>query len=436
MVNAVLPFEDVHAKSLHSFAPSTPTLPFDSHLIPDNVFDYASASMSSDGEHFRLLRYGDPKTPPKRFSYPGNRLKKRERKAKKTREFSESDIFIPLMGVRKALSVRILNTFLEESRTAYTIWVYDVLSGREWYAPIRYFQDFQELRSTTAPLSPLIAQIPFPTTGWSVFAPKEATESTSAREGKCRQLEHFLRTLCALVYRGKLHPDVAEIAIHVQSFLGCEAGLGSETDLRLHSQVAMNEIVYGQNSESGHDEHQMSTRLLLKRSIQRYTYRLFLLETMEAIIDQFVNLTRAKGPALHDIESLEAQGRTVLKERALAELEKIRGFLDQMQDLILEGCKNDFLSISYRRDFVAIRKFMAGDKGYAYWDRLIREAVREQIEIEVYVPLRSAVSRLLVNGWRHDDMEVHFKMQVGTVRRATCSQFYSTNFVDVGKGAS
>ena len=41
-----------------------------------------------------------------------------------------------------------------------------------------------------------------------------------------------------------------------------------------------------------------------------------------------------------------------------------------------------------------------------------RESVRDQVEIEVYVPLRTVVSRLLVNGWRHEDMEVHFKMKV------------------------
>ena len=32
------------------------------------------------------------------------------------------------------------------------------------------------------------------------------------------------------------------------------------------------------------------------------------------------------------------------------------------------------------------------------------------MEIEAYVPLRSVVSRWLVNGWRHEDMEAHFKI--------------------------
>ena len=36
------------------------------------------------------------------------------------------DAAVPLFGLRKALCVRILNYFSEGSRTAYTIWVYDV----------------------------------------------------------------------------------------------------------------------------------------------------------------------------------------------------------------------------------------------------------------------------------------------------------------------
>jgi hypothetical protein len=118
---------------------------------------------------------------------------------------------------------------------------------------------------------------------------------------------------------------------------------------------------------------------------------------------------------LKEIEVLEAQGQTVLKDRALRDLERIQCFLDQVQDLILEGCAHDFESIAQRRDFFTLRKFIDGRKGDVYLEKIIREAVREQIEIEVYVPLRSVVSRLLVNGWKHEDMELHFKMEVSFV---------------------
>jgi hypothetical protein len=303
------------------------------------------------------------------------------------------------MGVRKALSARILNTFVEDTRIAYTIWVYDAESGREWYAPIRFFQDFQDLRNATVALQPTIQQFPFPKTsqGWAVFNFKSECDQTAhVRQGKCRQLEQFLRALVAMVYCHKLHPGMAEIAIHVQSFLGCESV--QEEPMSRHDVVEY----------PGHTLYEFQVRLLLKRSIQRYTYRLFLMGTMRAIVDQFVNTARSKGPKLQDIESLEAQGRAALKTRAMEDMEQIQAFLDQLQDLILQGCQEDFDSIAERRDFYAIRFFLGNE---AYWDRLVREAVREQIEIEVYVPLRSVVSRLLVNGWRHEDMEVHFKMQ-------------------------
>ena len=42
-----------------------------------------------------------------------------------------TDIFVPLMNVRKAICIRILNTFLDsKNRTAFTIWCYDVESGK------------------------------------------------------------------------------------------------------------------------------------------------------------------------------------------------------------------------------------------------------------------------------------------------------------------
>ena len=113
----------------------------------------------------------------------------------------------------------------------------------------------------------------------------------------------------------------------------------------------------------------------------------------------------------------------------MQDLTRIQAFLDQLQDMILEGCMEDFESIAERRDFAPIRTFLDGKrKGEAYWDRLVREAVREQIEIEVYVPLRSVVSRLLVNGWRHEDMEVHFKMQVSSMH--THAVYFVVSFAD------
>jgi hypothetical protein len=301
------------------------------------------------------------------------------------------EIFVPLVGVRKALSVRILNTFLDGNDSAYTIWVYDVEACREWYAPIRYFRDFSDLRSAIIRLYPLIGQLPFPKPALSIFGSPVRNESVSERETKCHELENFLRTLCAMIYRGRLHSAIGEIAFFVQSFLGCDQALGDDHD-------------------AGHDD-KSHVREMLKRSMQRYTYRLFLLSGVRSFVDNFIASSRAGGPRLEDLELLEAQGRAVLKSRAMRDLDRMKGFLDRLQEYIIEGCMSDFRSIASRDDYKSIHSSIHGDKGDVYWDRLVREAVREQIEIEVYVPLRGIVSRWLVNGWRHEDMEVSFKMK-------------------------
>lgn len=396
--------------SVRPYAPSTPMI---NPVVDRMPIEYIDTGGTDGLEDQGLLGFqpDSPQSPrkPTRMSYPGQRIQQTISQP--------SDVFIPLMGVRKALCVRIVNTFLEEKWTAYTIWCYDVESGREWYAPVRYLADFQELRSATGPLCRSIYKIPFPSSGWLAFGVNERSEPDSVRNEKCRQLENFLRTLCALVYTDQLHPNVAEIAIHVQSFLGCDIGLsqGKDSYLHLQNQVMNNDPMWGQRLEGSHDAFQMNVRLLLKRSIQRYTYRLFLLNSMNRVIDDFVSKTRAEGPTLKEIEALGAKGRDVLKDRAMRDLRRIQDFLDQIQELILEGCANDFKSISQRQDFYALRKFIDGTNGDAYIEKILREAVREQVEIEIYVPLRSVVSRLLVNGWRHDDMEIHFKMQVSSM---------------------
>jgi hypothetical protein len=323
-------------------------------------------------------------------------------------EYSGSETFVPLHGVRKAICSRIVNTFLDGTMSAYTIWSYDVESGAEWYAPIRYFRDFQDLRAAAAPLHPSISQIPFPKQAMSIFG-SPLRESAGERETKCRQLEFFLRTLCAMIYRQKLHAAAPEIAIHVQSFLGCESALFGE-DLALLG-AGPTESFSGEQTSNDHNAEYARIRLFLKRSIQRYTYRLFLLDAMGEIVDRFVDTVRASGPGLEDIELLEAQGRSILKARAMKDLERIQAFLDQFQDLVMEGCMDDFRCIAEREEYESVHAYFSGDKGEANWDRLVREAVREQIEIEVYVPVRSILSRWLVNGWRHEDMEAAFKIK-------------------------
>ena len=77
------------------------------------------------------------------------------------------------------------------------------------------------------------------------------------------------------------------------------------------------------------------------------------------------------------------------------------GFLD----LILEGCSNDLTLITQRRDFAAVND-------QTIIDDLVREAIREQIEIEVYVPLRTTISKYLVSSFYNEDAEMKHKMKV------------------------
>jgi len=318
-------------------------------------------------------------------------------------------ILIPLIGVRKALSVRILNNFLDGNNVAYTIWVCDIESSREWYAPLRYHSDFEDLRAATMNLRSDISNVAFPTQGWFSFMSTEASESDKEREMKCRQLENFLRSLCSMVYTQKLHPAVAEVAIHLQSFLGCDRVFQCDAiDTRSQALSHVNFMCDGLQ----HNEEQLQARTILKRSLQLYTFRVFLLEPMVKIVAHFVDTARASGPTLHDIEMLQAKSCNALKKRASADLKKIQAVVDQLQDLILEGCAEDLRQIARSEASACLHSFISGENRDSYWDRLVREAVREQVEIEVYLPLRGIVSRLLVNAWRHEDMAVSFKVQV------------------------
>jgi hypothetical protein len=367
-------------------------------------------------------------------------------------------VWIPLYGIRKSLSARIVNSFVEERRsdtssrdseetprTAYAIWVYDAESGREWYAPIRYWKDFWDLREAAMgllqPSSTLhqeLSSIQFPKevtipksnglwntamfSGASPLSPlqdrrrqRQMKELEEAREDSARALEEFLRELLGAIYTCQpLHPNISEIALYVQSFLGVDSGLAEES-------IPFVGHKFFKNDSELEEE---AARQFLKRSIQRYTWRLFLLHTMKAIVQDFVDSARARGPKLQDIEALEAQGRAVLKSRATEELGRIQAFLDHLVDLILDGCAEDLRMITERREYNPLRRFFSDE---SYWNRLSRESVREQVEIEVYAPLRSAVSRLLVNGWRHEDMEVHFKIKVSgeVIVLATASDGYN-----------
>lgn len=273
------------------------------------------------------------------------------------------------------------------------------------YAPVRYLRDFEDLRSATLSACKTVADIPFPKSrsAISLFRSPKRKESGIQRETKCRQLEFFLRSLCGMIYKTE-SPLVAEIAVHVQSFLGCD-----ENDL----DVPLLLFDTGAATEAEATEiRQEGLRTRLKRTIQQYTYRLFLLDSMAYAVNSFVDDIRTRGPTMQEIENLEAQGRDVLKQRATKDMTEIQSYLDKVEELILESCAEKFEAIAELPDFdelhpLILKKPTPND----YWERLVRDAVREQVEIEIYVPLRSIASRWLVYGWRHEDMEIHFKIR-------------------------
>ena len=325
-----------------------------------------------------------------------------------------SDLYVPLVGVRKAVSVRILNSFLDnKNRTAFTIWCFDIESSMEWYSPARYFSDFKDLRNALIRIDKAIGDVPFPSFSWSLGFPgisSEANESESTKQARRQQLENFLRNLFSLVYRGRLNPFLAEVAVHLQTFIGCDTILtdGDSTNLALDNQVAINEVSYGKRTPDSESEQDSNTRMHLKRSIQRYVYRLFLLPSVEKLVNHFVDTARQKvASEANNFGSTKRQTvqHNINKDVATADVEKIRDFIDQLQELILDGCYEDFMSISQRRDFANL----VDDIDNSVRDGLFREAVREQVELEVYVPLRSTVSKYLVYAWFNEDMEMKHK---------------------------
>ena len=329
--------------------------------------------------------------------------------------YDKTDIFVPLMGVRKALCVRLLNSFSDNrNRTAFSIWCYDIESGREWYAPVRYYNDFKDLRSALIHVDKTIADIPFPSLGWNLSFSSEAKESAKTKDARRNQLEMFLRRVFACVYRGRLHPFLAEVAVHLQTFVGCDTVLGEDGEFSLSKQVAISESSYGKRTPDPKSEPGNNARMHLKRSIMRYVYRLFLLPSVEALVSSFVNAAGEK--FMSEVPTTRHPRQfSVDKAEASKDVGKIRDFIDQMQELILEGCRDDFISIAERREFSAL----VVDDVNSIRDDLFREAVREQIELEIYVPLRSTISKYLVYAFFNEDMEMKHKMHVSLVHLAS-----------------
>lgn len=63
--------------------------------------------------------------------------------------------------------------------------------------------------------------------------------------------------------------------------------------------------------------------------------------------------------------------------------------------------------MALRRDFAAMDDFSSIDD-------LLREAVREQVELEIYIPLRTTISKHLVDVFYNEDLEMKHKLKVSS----------------------
>ena len=341
---------------------------------------------------------------------------------------------------RQGLNVHIVNTFLDQELLAYTLWVYDIESQKEWYAPIRYERDFIDLRRATMRLGKkYVEQLDFPpslfassvggsgsNTGGAVGGVgvaiggavgmgkprREGMESKKDVEAKCRLLEGFLKGLCALLYKDGTQNYTSEMALYIETFLGCDAYLEEmelETPTTAKPALSGNDclITPEERNHIGTVTVEAAARKQLKEALQLYTYRLFFLSELSSLTRRF--LTEAK--QLDRPTSTQSDTEST-KTKILSDLSTIRRVFSQLEDIIVSGCMRDLKAIASSHVFESMFQNMTEENSKACQEELILEVVREQVQIEVYVPLRSVISNQLVSGWRYDDDEMQFKIKV------------------------
>ena len=294
--------------------------------------------------------------------------------------------------IRQGLSVHIVNTFADRDRLAYTIWIFDVQSGTEWYMP-RYFHDFQELRLATSRLKKVIEKLPFPNESW--FGEDESSLTQMVKDVRCRQLEEFLRGLCNLVYTEGVDESTIEVALFLQTFVGCE---------KISEPHKYDEKSGVRRIDNSEEE--------LRMAIKLYTYRLFLLSTFKKLHLNFIEDVKRRAVLIEEKKTVSMGSNLVEKEKIIIELTTIKHVFANIWDIIYRGCLQDINAICSCSEFCQLTGNLTPENRAVYIEKMFREAVREQLEINVYVPLRSIISRLLVHGWRYDDKSIAFKIRI------------------------
>ena len=146
----------------------------------------------------------------------------------------------------------------------FTIWCMDGETETEWQVPGKTWSSFKDLRRSLTILRPSIGQVAFPkeaqsnSTGLNLFGSRDKLDLEGRRLG----LEKFLRKISTLVYTSNLHPSSREIMLKIQEFLQCD-------------------IQIGRNIERKREDK-------LRRAVQCYTARVFLLPVLDILVGQFV----------------------------------------------------------------------------------------------------------------------------------------------------
>ena len=291
---------------------------------------------------------------------------------------------------RMPLCIRILHQFddPEGHGIAYTIWVYDVSTGKEWFAPTRFYRDFVDLRTHSIRLCSKISKFSLNKEISGLFQ-WNANDEYDPNE-RAILLESFLRDVCTFLYVSCNDDDgIADAALHLRSFLGCDEDVFNSSPTRKQRI----------GSPSNKDD------VCTHRTVQLYVYLLFTLPPFQYLISSFIEETRKRISEIFETANAGRRTTRWLKVVSKGELKRVGICLNQLTDMILEGCKCDISQ--FRRN---------AESDHHYPHPSIAIAVREQVEIEVYVPLRSLLSKALVNAYRHEDLEVYYKIKVRTLQ--------------------
>jgi hypothetical protein len=129
-------------------------------------------------------------------------------------------------------------------------------------------------------------------------------------------------------------------------------------------------------------------------------------------VARFIDDVGRRAVLIEEKKRVSAGSNVSDKEKIIVELATINQVFGNIWELIYKGCLEDVNAIASCPEFSSLISKLTQANRVAFIEGIYREAVREQIEIEVYVPLRSIISGLLVYGWRYDDKSIAYKIEI------------------------